>query len=62
MGYDLFDLGVGVPLALVGQDLAQLVGRDGSAAVTIEDSESIEELLLRVGLLPGYHAHDLEEF
>ena len=57
----LVELGICQVLTQRAQDIPQLLGRDGAAAVLVKHLEGIEEFLLCVGLLDGL-GHEVEEF
>lgn len=62
MCYHLFHLFAGVTLALLGQDLVQLGGRNGAAAVLVEDLEGVEELVIfGISLGVRHLSHELNE-
>lgn len=60
--YHLFYLFARIALALLGQDLVQLGGRDGAAAVLVEDLEGVEEFVVfGISFVLRHLSHELNE-
>ena len=57
----LVELGICQVLTQRAQDIPQLLGRDGAAAILVKHLEGIEEFLFCVGLLDAL-GHEVEEF